>query len=88
MKNLSLSARAEKAWSILEEGGYFRHALETNSYTGREQFRTRLYNKDRRLVKNIGIKTRFELEDAGLLKIRETPPSSTWPTEYVKASGC
>ena len=83
MKNLTLSARAEKAWSILEDGGYFRHALETNSYTRREQFKTRLYDKNKHLVSNIGIKTRFELEGAGLLKTRPCPSSSAWPTEYV-----
>lgn len=87
MKNLTLSPRAEKAWSILEEGGYFRHALESNHFTGREQFKTRLYNKDRQVVKNIGIKTRFELEDAGLLQTRPCPTSSTWPSEYVAARG-
>ena len=87
MQNLKLTARAEKAWKVLEQGGYFRHALETNSYTGREQFRTRLFNKDRRAVRGIGIQTRFELEDAGLLKQRNCPPSSTWPTEYVANHG-
>jgi hypothetical protein len=86
-KNLTLSPRAEKAWSILEDGGFFRHALESNGYTRREQFKTRLYDKNRRPVQNIGIKTRFELEDAGLLQVRPCPTSSTWPTEYVAARG-
>lgn len=83
MKNLTLSKRAEKAWGILDDGGFFRHALEMNRYTGREQFQTRLYDNNRQIVKGIGIKTRFELEDAGLLQTRECPKSSTWPTEYV-----
>ena len=78
-----LSARARRALAVLRAGGFFRHALETNSYTRREQFQTRLYGSDRKIVRGVGIKTRFELEDAGLLTTRPCPSSSTWPTEYV-----
>jgi hypothetical protein len=38
----ALSTLARKALDVLKEGGEFRYALETNSYSKREQFRTRL----------------------------------------------
>jgi hypothetical protein len=78
-----LSRRAERALEILEDGGYFRHALETNYHTRREQFQTRLYDRDRNVVKGFSFKAHQELQDNGLLAIRECPKSSTWPTEYV-----
>lgn len=80
---MTISTRTQKALKVLEEGGFFRNALETNSYTRREQFQTRLYNKDRKVVKGFGFKAHLELEQAGMLIIRDTPSGSTWRTEYV-----
>lgn len=85
MNSKALTKRAEMAMFILTDGGYFRRALETDSYTRREQFKTRLYTCGRQVVKNIGYQTYAELEAAGLLRRRDCAPSSLWPTEYVAA---
>ena len=77
-----LGKKARTALEILQEGGYWRSQLETG-YMGREQFVTRLRNKDGYTVPGFGIKTKFEMEDAGLLTTREVRSSSTWPTEWV-----
>ena len=80
-----LSKRANDAIEIMKQGGYFRKALETNRYTMREQFETRLYDANRNRIRGIGIKTKFELEDAGMLKRRDCLSSSTWPEEWILA---
>ena len=76
--------KTEIALQVLQEGGYFRKALETDSYTHREQFHYRLRRADRSIVKGIGIKTYFALESH--LTMRACPSSSTWPTEWVLLS--
>ena len=78
----NLSKRAQTALNILKDGGYFRKQLETQ-YRGGEKFETRLRDKDRKVVKGLGIKTFFELQDAGLLQYRPCPSSSTWPEEWI-----
>lgn len=61
MTNNPLSRRAEKALAILDDGGKFVERLERNTYTGREQFRTRLLNASGSIVRGIGSATRHEL---------------------------
>jgi len=50
----SLSPRAQKALAVLNAGGKFRHGLERNRYTGREQFSYRLQDADGHTVKGVG----------------------------------
>lgn len=82
-----LSKRAKLALDVLADGGYFRHALETNNYNGREQFITRLLDRKGHVVRGIGFKTRCELEDNDFLVQRDCPTSTTWPTEYILKKG-
>ena len=83
MSNLpKLSARAHKALDILANGGTMVHRLERDSYTGREQFATRFCaNGTSGVVKGLGIKTRYELEDAGF---SFRPVNSTSVSTYYK----
>lgn len=68
MTNLQkLSNRAKKALDVLADGGKFRHGLERNSYTGREQFQFRLQRQGGYVVKGVGMAAFYELEKAGLL---------------------
>lgn len=60
MSNNPLSSRAEKALAMLEAGAMFRHALEHDAYTGRDQFKTRLISKGR-VIKGYGAATLDEL---------------------------
>ncbi len=69
MSNLpTLSTRAAKALEILADGGEFRHGLERNSYTGREQFAYRLQLKGK-CIKGIGIAAFNELQQHGMLAV-------------------
>lgn len=65
-----LSNRAKQAIEVLSNGGRFVKRLERNSYTGREQFQTRLlatgaYSS---VVRGIGIQAFFELEKLGMIE--------------------
>jgi len=81
-----LSARAQRALEVLQDGGKFRKALETG-YRGREQFQTRLYYANGGRVAGIGIKAKFELEAAGMLRYQHPHDarSSAWPEEWIAA---
>jgi hypothetical protein len=63
----ALSTLARKALDVLKEGGEFRYALETNSYTKREQFRTRQKNGRGGPVRGIGFGTMDELRREGMI---------------------
>jgi hypothetical protein len=63
----ALSTLARKALDVLNEGGEFRYALETNSYTKSEQFRTRLKNSGGGTVRGIGFVTTDELRREGMI---------------------
>jgi hypothetical protein len=63
----ALSTLARKALDVLKEGGEFRYALETKSYTKREQFRTRLKNSRGGTVRGIGFVTMDELRREGMI---------------------
>jgi len=77
-----MSARTEKALEVLEAGGYFRKALETQ-YKGGEKFMMRLRDSTGAVVKGVGFQTFFELKDLGKLQYRECVRSSAYPEEYV-----
>jgi hypothetical protein len=55
--------KVEKALSVLLNGGYFREMLEKNSYTKREVFVSRLFDKDNRVVKGIGTATFLDMKN-------------------------
>lgn len=74
--------KIDRAIEVLKDDGYFRKQLETN-YHGQEKFVTRLRNKHGQVIKGIGIKTFFALEDEGVLVQRHVRASSTWASEYV-----
>ncbi len=80
-----MSKRIEQAMEVLAAGGYIRHALETDRYTRREQFKVRLRDANGNNVSGFGFKTFFALRDSGRLTTRDCPRGSTWPTEYVLA---
>jgi hypothetical protein len=63
----ALSTLARKALDVLKEGGEFRYALETNSFTKREQFKTRLKTAGQRTVRGIGFATMDELRREGMI---------------------
>ncbi|HWQ39162.1 MAG TPA: strawberry notch C-terminal domain-containing protein, partial [Burkholderiales bacterium] len=77
---LRFSAKARKALAVLRDGGYFRKQLE-RVFGGREQFVTRLRDKNGTVVPGIGPKTFFELQK--LLRRRDVPSGSTFPEEWV-----
>jgi hypothetical protein len=81
MNDLSaLSSLARKALKVLQEGGEFRYALETSSYTRRGQFRARLKTASGRTVRGIGVSTMFELKGQGLI----VPANSTSVSTYYR----
>jgi hypothetical protein len=73
----TLSNRAAQALTILEQGGTFRHGLERNSYTGREQFAYRLQTKEGQTVKGIGGAAFGEIERL-LVATNRTSVSTTY----------
>ena len=82
---MKLTNRENQAFEILKTGGYFRHALETDRYTHREQFQTRLRNSHHQVIKGVGFATQTKFETLGLLrKVMET--SSVWGTNYYLSS--
>ena len=76
----ALSSLARKALEVLKEGGEFRYALETSSYTRREQFKARLKTTFGRTVRGIGISTMYELKGHGLI----VPANSTSVSTYYR----
>lgn len=80
-----LSSRATKALDVLQAGGKFRYALETDRYTGRDKFRMRLLDANSRVVAGVGYQAKVELEQAGQLQYRHPHDarSSAWPQEWV-----
>lgn len=69
MNNLpNLSNRAKQALEVLANGGQFRHGLERNSYTGREQFTYRL-KLNGSTIKGVGLAAFEELRRHNLLAI-------------------
>lgn len=60
-----LSPRAQKALTVLADGGKFVCRLERNSYTGREQFAYRLL-KEGRVVRGVGLTAFYEIKDSYL----------------------
>ena len=73
--------KIETAMEVLKNGGYFRKALETDSYTHREMFHTRLRDASGHVVRGIGFQTFVKLESK--LQSRECAVSSSWPQEWV-----
>lgn len=73
----ALSARALKALDVLADGGQFRHGLERNRYTGREQFRYRL-QKTGHTVRGIGMAAFYELKEAGFLAFASSTSVATY----------
>lgn len=81
-----IGKRERRAIEVLQQGGYFRHALETQFYPARrEQFVTRLYDANRRVVPGFGYATLQRLRDVGTVRRRDCPVGSTFPSEYVIA---
>lgn len=77
-----LSSRAAKALDILANGGLMVERLERNGYTGREQWETRFCaNGTAGVVRGLGVKTKFELRDAGFSFV---PTNSTSVSTYYK----
>ncbi len=76
----ALSTLARKALDVLRRGGEFRYALETNSFTKREQFKARLRTASGRTVRGIGISTMYELKGQGLI----APANSTSVSTYYR----
>lgn len=72
----ALSPRARKALEVLADGGRFVHRLERNSYTHRDQFKYHLLGARGGTIAGVGMKTFFELKDAGLLRICEAGNTS------------
>ena len=78
-----LGAKAKRALAILKEGGFFRKMLHTQ-YRGGEKFETHFHEKNGGIVPGIGIKTYFELDDAGYLISRSGIPRGTdFRSEYL-----
>ncbi len=76
---MTLSTRAQKALDILKNDGFMVKRLERDSYTGREEFKTRFLDNKMKVIKGLGIKTSFELEDNGIfLSIWSSTSVSTY----------
>lgn len=70
------SSRAKQALEVLSNGGRFVERLERNSYTGREQFQTRLLTgRATGVVKGVGLKAFYELKNAGFITLAEAGTS-------------
>ncbi|EIM30372.1 hypothetical protein [Microvirga lotononidis] len=76
----ALPSLARKALTLLQESREFRYALETSSYTRREQFKARLKTASGRMVRGIGISTMYELKGHGLI----VPANSTSVSTYYR----
>lgn len=87
MTNLpKLSKRAQAALDLLANGGRMVERLERNGYTGREQFQTRFVIEGN-VVRGLGIKTKFELQDAGFrFKTVNSTSVSTYYTLNAEAA--
>jgi hypothetical protein len=70
-----LSARAQKALALLNEGALFRYRLERDSYTGRDQFKTALVMNGKK-VRGYGFKTFDELRS--MLSVYNSTSVSTY----------
>ena len=84
-----LSARAKKALDVLADGGQFVERLERNTYTGREQFQTRLMaNRSTGVVRGVGLAAFHELKNLGLLCLAGggTSVSTYWKINHGGAS--
>ena len=78
-------SKIETAMEVLKNGGYFRKALKTDSYTHREMFHTQLRDASGQVVRGIGFQTFVKLESK--LQSRECAVSSSWPQEWVLNPG-
>lgn len=81
-----LSNRAIQALEVLRAGGKFRKALETQRFpVRREVFETRLLDSSGRVVAGVGVKTRMEMEEHGLIRYQHPHDarSSAWPEEWI-----
>ncbi len=76
-----LGKRATEALAIMQEGGYWRKALET-SFIGGEKFQTRLRYANGGIAPGVGFKTFTEMQDAGLLQRRDVPKSTVYAQEW------
>jgi hypothetical protein len=88
MSNLpKLSSRAKLALDVLSNGGRFVERLERNSYTGREQFHTRLLSERHNVMPGVGLKAFYELKNAGFLAMtaQGTSVSTYWKLNTVAA---
>lgn len=86
MSNLpKLSNRAKLALDVLSNGGRFVERLERNSYTGREQFHTRLLSERHNVMPGVGLKAFYELKNAGFLCMAggNTSVSTYWKLNTV-----
>lgn len=81
--NAQLSTRAERALAILENGGRFKKSLETDRFTGRSQFKTRLLNASGKIEKGYGLATKEELGSRLVLLGGGTTVSDYWGLPYV-----
>lgn len=68
--NAKLTAKAKQVVEICKNGGYVRYALEKNVF-GREQFETRVYDSNNKVVKGLGYKSAYLAIAKGLLIPRE-----------------
>ena len=79
MDNLpKLSGRARQALDVLADGGTFVYRLERNSYTGREQWETRLLDAGKYVVRGIGRAAKEELDKAGMLFMADSFSVATY----------
>jgi hypothetical protein len=74
--------RDAAALETLTSGGFFRYALERNSYTGFEKFTARLFASFRRPVKGIGYATLRAFEADGIIIRRECFAGSCYAQEW------
>lgn len=79
---MKLSKKAQQVIELMKNGAFWRHQLETNSFTRREQFKHRLVQPGQGNIAGFGAITFYELEDAKLLKRKECVKTSAYPTEY------
>ena len=73
-----LSKRALLALEVLGDGGEFRHGLERNTFTGREQFTYRLRNFAGVIVRGVGLRAFHELSGNGFLRAAHSTSSATY----------
>ena len=78
---IQLSKKALQVIEICKAGGFVRYALERNVF-GKEQFVTRVYGADGKVIKGLAYKSAYQAIAKGILKSRDCVKSTAYAQEW------